>query len=94
MSKLRGMLAACALGVAGCGSNAAAPANEAAAKPANPKLFLPLYEEAVVIKRPVLPARMADGDDHPAVEKLRFVGCRRASRDWHVPACIREERQK
>lgn len=70
MTKLH-MLAWCALSIAGCGGNAAAPADETAPKPANPKLSLPLYEEAVIIKRPVLPARMMDGNC-PGVDKCEF----------------------
>ena len=64
MKRLSRMLVLGALGVAGCGGDAATQASETAgaagAKPA--KLFLPLYEDAVTISRPVLPARMADGD--------------------------------
>ena len=71
MGKLTNMLALGALSVAACGNDAAAPANEATAKPANAKLSLPLYEEAVVIKRPVLPARMADGNC-PIVDRCEF----------------------
>jgi hypothetical protein len=59
-----------ALLLAGC-EGSAAPVTEVASKPANPRLALPLYEEAVVIKRPVLPARMADGDC-PGVDKCEF----------------------
>lgn len=69
MTGLRNMLALCALGVVGCGTGAAT--NQGAAAAENPKLSLPLYEEAVVIKRPVLPARMADGDC-PGVDKCEF----------------------
>jgi hypothetical protein len=53
------ILAACATA---CGTNAETNAAEAKAEASAAKLSLPLYEEAVVIKRPVLPARVADGD--------------------------------
>ena len=64
MKRLSTMLAVGALGLVSCGGDAATASNEtagtAAAKAA--KLSLPLYEDAVRISRPVLPARMADGD--------------------------------
>ena len=70
MKRLSTLLALGALGLAGCGSNAS-QSSQADKKAENPRLFLPLYEEAVVIKRPVLPARMADGDC-PGVDKCEF----------------------
>ena len=60
-----------AFAIAGCGSDQATQSPAPEAKTANPKLFFPLYEEAVVIKRPLLPARMADGDC-PGVDKCEF----------------------
>ncbi len=51
MTRLSSMLTLGALGLVSCA---------ASAQPA--KLSLPLYEDAVKIARPVLPARMADGD--------------------------------
>ena len=60
-----------AFAIAGCGSDSATQSPAAEAKAGNPKLFFPLYEEAVTIKRPVLPARMADGDC-PGVDKCEF----------------------
>jgi len=66
------MLAVGVLGVAGCGGNAATSSSGAAeSKAVNPRLSLPLYEEAVTIKRPVLPARMMDGDC-PVVDQCEF----------------------
>lgn len=70
MKRLSKLLALGALSVAACGSDAT-QSPEPPKKAENPKLFLPLYEEAVVIKRPVLPARMADGDC-PGVDKCEF----------------------
>lgn len=64
MKTVSRMLAMGALALAGCSGKAANSANEAAgsgeAKPG--RISLPLYDEAVTITRPVLPARMADGD--------------------------------
>src|SRR5688500_6169377 len=70
MKSLSTLLALGALSVAACGSEAAQPP-EPPKKAEKPKLFLPLYEEAVVIKRPLLPERMADGDC-PGVDKCEF----------------------
>lgn len=70
MKRLPTVLALGALSVAGCGGRTV-QSSEAQQKAENPRLFLPLYEEAVVIKRPVLPARMADGDC-PGVDKCEF----------------------
>ena len=73
MERLSTMLGAIALGLAVFAGDTATPANETAgtagAKPA--KLSLPLYEDAVTISRPVLPARMADGDC-PGVDPCEF----------------------
>lgn len=70
MKSLSTLVAIGALTVAACGSDAAQTPG-AQKKADNPRLFLPLYEEAVVIKRPLLPARMADGDC-PGVDKCEF----------------------
>lgn len=68
MTGLGRLLALGALVLAGCGTNAATAENDIAA---TAKLSLPLYEEAVTIKRPVLPARMMDGDC-PVVDQCEF----------------------
>lgn len=68
MTRLSKVLALDALTLAGCGRNAASAAD---ANAANAKLSLPLYEEAVTMKHPVLPARMMDGDC-PEVDQCEF----------------------
>ncbi len=70
MKRLRTLLALGALGIAGCGTDAASTPDDKE-KADNPRLSLPLYEEAVTIKRPALPARMLDGDC-PVVDQCEF----------------------
>lgn len=60
-----------ALGLAGYGSAAAASAQGGAAAASKPALALPLYEEAVLMDRPVLPARLLHGEC-PVVDQCEF----------------------
>lgn len=71
MKHLHPIAAFVALSVAGCSGQAAAPVNESAAHAGKPALALPLYEEAVLMERPVLPARLLHGEC-PVVDQCEF----------------------